>query len=265
MENFRFTRSRMVKAAFRWMEDVVVRSADAVIAICPSLVETVRQIDPGANVELIENTAESHDVEGIEPSEVNELKGRLGLEGKRVVLYIGTFESYQGLDLLLGAMAALAAGKDDAALVLVGGKPEQVEEQQRGAERLGIKSACRFTGQVPHGQVAAYLKLADVLVSPRTAGTNTPLKIFSYLRSGIPIVATDLYTHTQVLNPEVSMLVPPEPEPLAAAITRLLDDPELRASLAAAALRLSEEKYSYSLYVEKTRRVFDRLRKKTVG
>ena len=50
----------------------------------------------------------------------------------------------------------------------------------------------------------------DILVSPRIRGTNTPLKIYSYLRSGKPIVATDLLTHTQVLSPDVARLVAPD-------------------------------------------------------
>ena len=50
-------------------------------------------------------------------------------------------------------------------------------------------------------------------------GTNTPLKIYSYLRSGKPIVATNLLTHTQVLTPDIAKLVEPKPGPFAAAGT----------------------------------------------
>jgi glycosyltransferase involved in cell wall biosynthesis len=258
LENFRFTSSRAVGAAFEWMESMVVRSADAVIAICPSLVDTVRRIDPRAHVTLIENTAESHDVDKVPDSETVILRRELGLEGKRIILYTGTFEAYQGLDLLLAAAAKIASGRDDAALLLVGGRPDQVERLQAEASALGLGGVCRFTGQVAHERVPFYLKLADVLVSPRGAGTNTPLKIYSYLRSGAPIVATDMYTHTQVLNQGVALLVPPEAEPFAAAIVRLLGDQELSRRLAAAAFRLSEERYSYERYVEKTRSVFER-------
>ncbi|HUX08263.1 MAG TPA: glycosyltransferase family 4 protein [Acidobacteriota bacterium] len=259
LENFRFTNSRAVRAGFEWMESVVVRSADAVIAICPSLVETVHRIDPGAKVTLIENTAESHDVDKVPASGLEELRAKLGLVGKRVILYIGTFEAYQGLDVLLAAASRIAAKRDDAALLLVGGRPDQVEEQRAQAISLGIGDFCRFSGQIAHSRVPHYLRLADVLVSPRSAGTNTPLKIYSYLRAGAPIVATDMYTHTQVLSPEVAMLVPPEPEPFAEAIERLLDDRGLSEQITDAAFRLSEEHYSYNRYVEKTRAVYESL------
>ena len=265
LENFSFSRSRLLRAAFEWAEGVVVRSADAVIAICPSLVDKVRSIDERARVVLIENTAESHDVDRVGSAEVDKLRAELELGDKKVVLYIGTFEHYQGLDLLLQAAKKVFAGRDDAVLLLVGGRPEQVDEMRAEAGNLGLAGFCRFTGQVPHAHVPTYLRLADVLVSPRSTGTNTPLKIYSYLRSGTPVVATDMYTHTQVLNSEVSLLAQPEPLPFAAAIERLLDDPELGKRLSEAAFRLSEERYSYKRYVEKTKQAYSMLQESPVG
>ena len=63
-----------------------------------------------------------------------------------------------------------------------------------------------FAGQRPAEEIPAFLDAADVLVSPRSTGTNTPLKIYQYLRSGRPIVATRLLTHTQVLDDDVAIL-----------------------------------------------------------
>lgn len=257
MENFRFTDSRLITAGFRWMEEAVINSADAVIAICPALVETVLRINPRANVVLIENTAESHQVDNVPDGEVEAIRSRLNLGGKKIILYIGTFEAYQGLDLLLEAGKVLSRKVRDIALLLVGGKPEQVDEQRTAAQKLGIGDICCFTGQIQHERVPPYLKLADVLVSPRSSGTNTPLKIYSFLRAGAPIIATDLPTHTQVLNEDVAVLVRPEPGAFAGAIEKLLADPALGGRLSAEAGRLSEEKYSYKRYVEKTKRVYD--------
>ena len=76
---------------------------------------------------------------------------------------------------------------------------------------------------------------ADVLVSPRSRGTNTPLKIYQYLRSGRPIVATRLLTHTQVLSDDSAFLTPRPPEGFAAGILAALDDPDEPARVGAAA------------------------------
>lgn len=256
LSNFRFTSSRLVRMAFHWMEETVLNSADAVIAICPSLVDQVKKINQRTHVTLIENTAESHDVDIVPREKLDGLRESLGLGNKKIILYIGTFEAYQGLDLLLEAAAILAPRRRNTTLLLVGGRSGQVEKVKEAAVQQGLDDFCVFTGQVPHAEVPPFLKLADVVISPRSRGTNTPLKIYSYLRSGAPIVATDLPTHTQVLNSDVAMLVPPEPEALAFAVERVLDDAELSQKLTAAAFNLSEKKYSYEKYVEKTKTLF---------
>ena len=95
--------------------------------------------------------------------------------------------------------------------------------------------------------------------SPNAAGTNTPLKIYSYLRSGRPIVATDLRTHTQVLDGSTALLVPPDAGALAAGLARLLDSPAERERLAAAAQALAAARYSRASYLARTAAAYERL------
>ena len=123
-----------------------------------------------------------------------------------LVLYTGTFEAYQGLDLLFAAMAVVLRHRPDARLLLAGGKPDQVSRAQLQAKAAGIEAATVFAGERPSTEIPAYLLACTVLVSPRSRGTNTPLKIYQYLRSGKPIVATRLLTHTQVLADDTAFL-----------------------------------------------------------
>src|SRR5690606_37403222 len=116
-----------------------------------------------------------------------------------------------------------------------------------------------FTGQQPAREIPGFVAACDVLVSPRIRGTNTPLKIYSYLRSGKPIVATDLLTHTQVLSSAVARLVPPEPAPFAAAVAALFDDAGERRRLGEAARALAEAKYSLAVYLSRTAEACARL------
>ncbi len=109
--------------------------------------------------------------------------------------------------------------------------------------------------KMPVEEVSHYLDIADVLVSPRKCGTNTPLKIYSYLRSGKPIVATNLVTHTQVLNSDIAILTEPDPESFAGGILDALENPDV-ARMVERARRLAEEKYSYDEYVAKTYRLY---------
>jgi glycosyltransferase involved in cell wall biosynthesis len=116
-----------------------------------------------------------------------------------------------------------------------------------------------FTGQQPARDIPAFVASCDILVSPRIRGTNTPLKIYSYLRSGKPIVATDLRTHTQVLSHDVARLVAPDPGAFAAAVAELIDRPDERGRLACAAAQLAADKYSRASYVRRTAEAYERL------
>ena len=112
----------------------------------------------------------------------------------------------------------------------------------------------RWTGQRDPETMPEFLGLAEVLVSPRREGENTPLKIYSYLQSAKVIVATDLYTHTQVLDRNVSVLVGPGAEAFADGIISVLDDAQLAKDLGQRARGLFETYYTFQAYVLKTER-----------
>jgi glycosyltransferase involved in cell wall biosynthesis len=169
-----------------------------------------------------------------------------------MILYTGTFEAYQGLGLLYDAMEAVERARPDARLVMVGGEPAQVERARAAVQQRGL-AAVIFTGQRPYEDVPAYLDAATVLVSPRSTGTNTPLKIYQYLRSGRPIVATRLRTHTQVLSDETAFLADPTPVAFASAILRALQDPAGARVIGERARVLAETKYSDAAFIAKTR------------
>ena len=122
-----------------------------------------------------------------------------------MVLYTGTFEAYQGLRSAVCAAARIVRReRPDVRFVLAGGKPDQVAKARAQAAAMGAEGII-FTGEQPSESIPGYLDAADVLVSPRSSGTNTPLKIYQYLRSGRVIVATRLLTHTQVLSDDVAI------------------------------------------------------------
>ena len=253
LTNFAFTSSRLVRGVFLMLERLMVRRSRVVIVICPSLADTVRGIDARSHVVLIENAPGSADDEASPPA-VAAVRRTLGLDARTpIVLYTGTFEAYQGLDLLFEAMAIVHAARPAVRLVLAGGKPDQVARAGEQARAAGIGDVTVFAGERPAGEIPAYLLAADVLVSPRSRGTNTPLKIYQYLRSGKPIVATRLLTHTQVLDDGTALLTDASTGAFANGILAALDDPERSAAIGAAAQRLAATKYSYAAYLERTR------------
>ena len=255
--NFGYTRSTIVRRLFERLETRMVAESRVVITICQELQDTAVALGAADRACLIENVMGGDVDGGVSPS-AEELRARYGLAPDQpVALYTGTFEPYQGLDLLTEAAAVLRVTHPAARILVVGGASGQVEQARQRAAVTG--SPMIFTGQRPAQEIPGFVAACDVLVSPRTSGTNTPLKIYSYLRSGRPIVATDLRTHTQVLNSDTALLVPPEATALASGLARLIDHPAERDRLAAAARALAAARYSPEAYVARTAAAYERL------
>ena len=175
--------------------------------------------------------------------------------GHRIVLYAGTFEPYQGLDLLLDASIEVINVRQDVRFFCAGGNDKQVKTMNVRARQLGVADYFILPGLLPPEEIPNLFRFASILISPRSAGTNTPLKIYSYLRSGVPILATKILSHTQVLTDDVALLVEPCPEALGSGIVRLLGDAQLCSGLAENALRLANESYSEDAYRRKVAKV----------
>ena len=252
LTNFAFSRSRVLRRIFEVLERFVIRRSRVVIVICPHLEETVRSIDRVVPTVLIENSPGSGDTPVAGSGQ--RIRQELGLSTTTpMVLYTGTFEAYQGLDLLFAAAAYVAERRPDVRFVLAGGRPDQIDAARAGARAAGLADAVIFAGQRPADEIPAFLDAADALVSPRSSGTNTPLKIYQYLRSGRPIVATRLLTHTQVLDDAVAYLSEATAAGFGAAILEALADPERARAVGARARQLAETKYSYEAYLTRTR------------
>jgi glycosyltransferase involved in cell wall biosynthesis len=252
--NFQFTKSKTFVRLFEMLETWVLKYSSAVITICPDLQNQVKKQFPSQKSILIENVVDYGMVFG-EEDKSRTIRKTHGLGGKKVVLYTGTFEPYQGIDFLIESAGPVIEKIPSVRFLLVGGRPEQVEFYKKMVKKRHSEFHFLFTGQVLPQEVNSYIQCADVLVSPRTKGTNTPLKIYAYLRSGVPVVATRLWTHTQVLNDRVSILTDPNPEAFGKGILKALADSRFANNIQKAAAALAEERYSYQVYLNKLDRM----------
>ena len=258
LANFKFSQSRVLRWGFEVFERLAVRRSRVVIVICAELERQVREIAPLAAPVLIENAPGAGDVSRDGGRDAVRAEFKLG-PSTPLVLYTGTFEAYQGLDLLFDAVKTVQAARPDARLLLAGGRPDQIAEATREVAARGLADVVIFAGERPADQIPHFLEAADVLVSPRSRGTNTPLKIYQYLRAGRAIVATRLLTHTQVLSDEVAILTEPTAEAFGSGILAALGDPARAAALGRQAGALAETKYSYEAYLNRTREAVSRL------
>jgi len=180
-----------------------------------------------------------------------------------VAMYVGNLEEYQGIDLLLESFNLVLDKTDDASLVIIGGQPSDIQKYEKKSRRLGIQKKILFLGPKPVEHLARHLSQADILVSPRVKGNNTPMKLYSYLHSGKPILATDLPTHTQVLDNSIAVLTKASPEAFSEGMLLLIEDEALRSRLGKAGKKLVEEKYSYSVFRQKLNGLLNWLEKET--
>ena len=249
-ENYETSSSSIVMRFMRTAEKIILKNSRAVIAICPHLKEIAVKAVPRADVHVIENLAQT---EGItpDPEAIAAVRNQYDLGDAFVVGYTGTFEVNQGLDLLIEGFKRFVSHHSNARLFLAGGTEEQIQVVKSMCKQAGIADMCRFPGRVPVDRMPEIMGACNVLTSPRKSGTNTPLKIYSYLQSGVPILATDLLTHTQVLDSDIAVLTEVAPEAIAAGLEKLYSDPNLGQRLASAAQERLEQHYSFPVYLEK--------------
>jgi glycosyltransferase involved in cell wall biosynthesis len=226
----RFPRLEVAFPLLRWLESLAVRRSVGVITVCAALEDVALGHAPGTPVGLVEDTTL------LPPSSGR--NGRhlpLATAGSPVAMYVGNLEQYQGIDLLLEGFRNTLGQMRDAHLVIVGGRDDDIARYGVRAAKLGIRKAVHFLGPKPVSVLGEILREADVLVSPRLKGLNTPMKIYSYMDSGTAVLATKLRAHTQVLDERTAYLVDPTPDALGNGLAELLKDDALRRRLAAQA------------------------------
>jgi glycosyltransferase involved in cell wall biosynthesis len=177
-----------------------------------------------------------------------------------VIAYVGHLYAWKGVDILLGAIERVP---EVHGLIVGGleGEPDLARLKSLAA-RLGIEKRVTFTGLVEPPRVPALLRRATVLALPNTASAistqfTSPLKLFEYMAAGRPIVASNLPALSEVLEDGVNALLVTagDPEALAGAIRRLVDDPALGRRLAAASLE-GAPKYGWNKRAERLEALF---------
>ena len=237
-------------------ERMAVRSSVGVVAVCQALADIAIAAAPDKVVARLEDISLLNSPLNNPPDNLLEESAEEAAENLReayrltgpLFLYVGNLESYQGIDLLLAAFSLACSRGCPGNLVIIGGGEAAIGHYRGQTKALGIGGRVIFHGPRPAALLGGYLAQADVLVSPRTRGNNTPMKLYSYLDSGKAIVATNLPTHTQALDPSCACLAEANAESLAVGLERLADSPELRRQLGERGRRLAQENYSLAAF-----------------
>jgi glycosyltransferase involved in cell wall biosynthesis len=254
--NFNFGNKPIFIKIFSILETMVLKSCDAVITVGQDLERYVKTVGSDIRVVMIENIALQAYQTTILPDEVKQLKHKLDLDGRLPIVYTGTYERYQGLNLALECVEIVAKQYPKVIFIFVGAKNQQAREWTQIAREMKLQEHVLFLDVVPPAESMVYLAYAAVLISPRLDGTTTPLKIYSYLHANKPIVATNITAHTQVLSSETAMLVEPNKDAFAEGILRVLRDTELAECIAKSAHEFAEQKFSHQNYISKVNQIY---------
>jgi len=226
-------------------EAFVIRRADAVIGTGPGLVRQITAVHPGARAHHIFDIPSSL----VEPDEASATAARARFcEGPEDVLigFVGSFAVYQGVDLLFAAIPEVLADCAHARFLIIGGTAEEIAQRRTDLAGRPGSERVRFAGKIPPDDLPHVLAACDVLLSPRGAGVNTPLKLLDYLKAGRAIVATDTEANRLILDESTAVLVQPDPGEFARAICALVRDPARRAMLGRSGRRLIDARYNFN-------------------
>lgn len=250
--------------ATRAMETRAVQQVDAVTTICEGLRrDLVARGVPESKITVIPNAVDIDNFAFGVPGD-DALRAELGLTGKRVLGFIGSFYAYEGLDLLLRALPTILQQAPDIALLLTGGGPQE-ENLKKLTQELGLQDHVKFTGRVPHAQVQRYYSLVDVLVYPRHSmrltDLVTPLKPLEAMAQGLLLVASDVGGHKELIRDgETGVLFRAgDTDDLARSVLRLLAMQDRWPQLREAGRRYVETERNWTNSVARYRDVYGRL------
>ena len=218
-------RYRLTRALEGW----AVKRADAVAVICEGLRGDLIQRGVAPSKIMVSPNGVDMDLFGTPPGPDTALAAELGVVGKDVIGFIGSFYDYEGLDTLIAAMPAMVKARPDLRLLLVGGGPMD------GALRAQASASCaadaiRFVGRVPHDQVERYYSLVDVLVYPRKSmrltDLVTPLKPLEAMAQRRLVAASDVGGHRELIRDgdTGTLFKADDPAALSAAVADLFAD-----------------------------------------
>ena len=236
----------------RALETWVCRNADRVVAISHNLKNhlAAREI-PSDKISVVANGVELDNIKPTAPDA--EYKEKWKLSGKQVVGYIGSFRGYEGLDLLIRAIARLSKIRPDVVLLLVGGgRPEVEAELTALGNEPDLRERVIIPGWLPQERIPGVYALIDVLVYPRKriplTDLITPLKPLEAMAIGKPLIASDVGGHRELIQPGHTGLLfsPGNESALTEAVIRLLDNEGLRHKLARQAAAWVQRERSWS-------------------
>lgn len=192
-----FRDTSLILKLFKGLERTIDRLADRIITSSnKGRQELIREW--GIAPEKVTGLIDGVDTEMFRPCSRSEARRELKIpEDVKLVAYLGLFNRYQGVDLLLDVISLVRSEAPNVRFLLMG-FPDK--EYQVKAAEMGIDDVITFTGRVRYDRAAFFLSAGDLAVSPKLAQTEANGKLFNYIACGLPTVVFDNQVNREILG-----------------------------------------------------------------
>ena len=263
MELFDVKMSGLQRKASMRITRLTLEAATGIVCVAASLKQRLIEV-MGLNPRKIEVILNGADTELFaESHDLNAVREKYGLVPRPTVSFVGSFQPWHGVDLLLDSFQIVQAKMPAAQLLLIGDGRGRAEAERRVLAGK-LSGAVRFMGRLQNSQVAEILSVTDVAVAPfpyvTTDIVGSPLKLFEYMAAGCPIVASCAPIHDVIEQDVTGLRVEPaDASALAMAQIRLLSDADLRQRLSVKARAIAREQYSWDNTTKQLESFFQRV------
>ena len=248
----------LVLSLYRWVEAVVIRQVDVVIGTGEGLVEQAMAVAPRQRVHHIFDIPSS--LVEADPQQVQKIDSSIRKGHDEIIaLYVGSFAVYQGIDLMFESLHLALEESPQLRLVIIGGTQEQIATRKEWLHERGLRGVVRFVGFVSPDQLPGYISAADFLLSPRSSGINTPLKLLDYLKAGRAILATDNVANRRIVDERVAVLKEADARVFAGGMVELAKNAQYRHRLGAEGRKLVDKIYNFAQFKRLLKACYDKL------
>ncbi len=248
---------RSLKWIARNIRKKVFSQATGLMAVSPDM--ATRLCDEGVPVTKIHFVPNGVNCAQFNPALNPELiRQKYGLKDKVVIGYVGGFQGWHRLDLLINIAPALIEQCPAIHFLLIGNDFDQQVEKM--TQELGIRDRFTFSGEVPQSEVPMYLNAMDITVLPSTLSYMSPMKIYEYMAMGKPVIAPSGNSIVDaVVIPSKTGLIfeGGNVDSLQEAILSLVRHPDFAKNMGANAREIAERTFSWECQVKNLLKAFN--------
>jgi len=248
-------KQNQITAITRWAERMAIQSADTLFCVSKQVKHYLGNFRQGSEIYVIPNGV---DTNKFDPGKYDKqlMKEKLGLRGKTILGYVGSYKTWHGVDIAIRIIEMMAKTTKTSYHLLLIGNGEGFDSIKAQIEEKNLTSDVTQIDSIAHEEIPQYIACFDYALMSypdMKSFHGSPLKMFEYMAMGIPVVATAVGQIKEIVRQgETGILVyPPTPENYVKAIFDADQDPERLRRIGTSARRLIVEEYSWLKNAEK--------------